>query len=167
VVFPAVVGLVILFSPARLAVFSAANSRVGIEFLGTLAFLNKLILLAPVALVRSFGKTGLDAPQAKESLEAGAVENTPFGGIVAEPVELPQHQNFEHEHWVERRFTTLTPIECGVPGEFLEQREEALLGNDLAQFEDASAFGGDCLFEFDEAEKASSSFGLEVAAHAH
>ncbi len=88
-VFPAVVGLVILFSPARLAVFSAANSRVGIEFLGTLAFLNKLILLAPVALVRSFGKTGLDAPQAKESLEAGAVENMPFGGIVAEPVELP------------------------------------------------------------------------------
>ncbi len=59
-VLPAVMGLIVLFSPARFAVFLAANGRVNIELLGALAFLNQLILLAPITLAWSFFKTGID-----------------------------------------------------------------------------------------------------------
>jgi len=79
-----------------------------------------------------------------------------FGGTVTEHVELLQHQKFEHEHWVERQVATLLPVAQGVTGEFFEQRAEAFPRNDIAQFMDAIAFGGDGLFVFDVTEKAPS-----------
>jgi hypothetical protein len=79
-----------------------------------------------------------------------------LSGAVTEPVELLQHQKFEHEHWVERQVATLLPVAHGVTGEPFEQRAEAFPRNDIAQLMDASAFGGDGLFVFDVAEKAPS-----------
>lgn len=41
-VLPAIMDLVVLFGPARLAVFLAAHGRLGVEHLGTLAILVQL-----------------------------------------------------------------------------------------------------------------------------
>jgi hypothetical protein len=102
--------------------------------------------------------------QADEVLEAGAVEDLLLGGVVAQSVELLQHEDLEHElGGGEGWFAALFPVARGLAGEFFEQRAEALPGDDVAQLEDAGACGGDGLLVFAGAEESSSSFGLALA----
>ena len=103
--------------------------------------------------------------QAEEGFKARAVEDLLLRGVVAQAVELLQHEDFEHEHGVEGGLAALLPIARGVAGEVFEQRAEALPGDEVAQLEDAAGLGGDGLFVLNGAEESSSSFGLAVAFH--
>ncbi|MFZ4595586.1 MAG: hypothetical protein ACOYOF_15105 [Verrucomicrobiaceae bacterium] len=58
------------------------------------------------------------------------------------------------------------PVARGVAGELFELRAEALPGNEVAQLEDAGAFGGNGLLVLNGAEESSSTLGLAVAFHA-
>ena len=80
--------------------------------------------------------------QAEEVLKAGAVEDLLLGGVVAQAVEFLQHEDFEHEHGVERRLASLAPVARGVASELFEQRAEALPRDEVAQFQDAGGFSG-------------------------
>jgi hypothetical protein len=81
-------------------------------------------------------------------------------------VELLQHEDFEHEHRVEGRLATFTPVARGVASEVFEQRAEALSRNEVAQLEDAGGFASHGLLVLDGAKESASSFGLAVAFHA-
>ena len=70
--------------------------------------------------------------QAEEAFKTRAVKDLLLGGVVAEPVELLQHENLEHEHGVEGRLATFAPVAGGVAGEFFEQRAEIFPGDKLA-----------------------------------
>jgi hypothetical protein len=87
-------------------------------------------------------------------------------GVVTQAVELLQHEDFEHEHGVEGRLATFAPVARGVAGEVFKQRAEALPGDEVAQLEDAGAFGGHGPLVLNGAEESSSSLGLAVAFHA-
>ncbi len=103
--------------------------------------------------------------KAEKAFKAGAVEYLLLGGVVAEAVELLQHEDFEHEHRVERRLASLGPVAGGVADEFFEQRVEALPGNDVAQHEDASGFGSNSLLALNGREQSAASFCLVVTLH--
>ncbi len=81
-------------------------------------------------------------------------------------MELLQHEHLEHEHGVEGGLAAFAPIARGVAGEVFEQRAEALPRDEVAQLEDARAFGGHGLLVLDGAQEPSSAFGLAIAFHA-
>ena len=58
--------------------------------------------------------------QAQEVFEAGAVKNLLLSGVVAQPVELLQHQHFEHEYGIKGRLAAFVPVACGITGELFE-----------------------------------------------
>jgi hypothetical protein len=53
-------------------------------------------------------------------------------GVVAQPVELLQHEHLEHEHRVEGWLASFAPVASRVAGELFGQRAEALPGDKLA-----------------------------------
>ena len=103
--------------------------------------------------------------QTEEVFKAGAVEDLLLGGVIAEAVELLQHEDFEHEHGVEGGLTALSPVAGGVAGEFFEQRAETLPGDDVTQFEDASGLGCHGLFVLNGGEQSATPFCFAVTLH--
>jgi hypothetical protein len=70
--------------------------------------------------------------QTEEAFKARAVKYLLLSGVVAQPVELLQHEHLEHEHGVEGWLAAFAPIASRVASEFLEQRAEALPEDKLA-----------------------------------
>jgi len=60
-------------------------------------------------------------PQAEKVFEAGAIKVLLLGRVIAKPLELLQHKDFEREHRIEGRLAALAPVAWGVAGEVLEQ----------------------------------------------
>ncbi len=103
--------------------------------------------------------------QTEEAFKAGAVEDLLLGGVIAQAVELLQHEDFEHEHYVKGWLAALGPVARGAAGELFEQRAEALPSNDIAHFEDASGFSGDGLLVLNGGKQSAAPFCLAVTLH--
>ncbi|MFZ4595514.1 MAG: hypothetical protein ACOYOF_14745, partial [Verrucomicrobiaceae bacterium] len=65
-----------------------------------------------------------------------------------------------------RGLAGFAPVARGVAGELFEHRAEALPRDEVAQLEDAGAYGGNGLLVLNGAKESSSSLGLAVAFYA-